>query len=202
MTEPKVVRRVSRFVRLKEREQARLAKLLPKQPRPAKQPPEQPPERTKAAPKRKTWLVLLPQNTPPLELMLGDIGSPDPEEIAWTLDVSRSTAYRWIKQGTAPRTALLALFYATQWGQSQVHARAHNDAVMQATIARNLLERLEAAERKLARLGQIGEFGSANDPAEGVVASHSAHGAVTPEPGAETGETDELIRKEILRFAK
>lgn len=166
--------------------------------------------KVKKAPKRKkltatkTWLALLPRSTPPLDVMLADLGSPNAVEIAKTLDVTGSTVYRWRKQGEAPRAAMLALFYATKWGRSQVHAQAHNDAVLQAHIARNLLERLDAAERKLAKLGQIGEFGSANDPAEGAPTASGtplATGVASHEPLAETSSTSPAIRKEIARFA-
>lgn len=166
--------------------------------------------KVKKAPKRrkasatKTWLALLPRTTPPLDVMLADIGPPNAPEIAKTLGVHCSTVFRWIARGEAPRTAMLALFYASKWGQSLVHSQAHNDAVLQAQTARNLLERLDAAERQLARLGQIGEFGSANDPAEGVPTASTEPRATSPvaeEVGSETGSTGPRIRRAIARFA-
>lgn len=154
---------------------------------------------------RKNFLVLLPRHTPSLNAMLEDIGTPSLSVVAKVLGVHVRTVERWVAADCAPRAALLALFYATRWGQSLVHTQAHNDAVLQAHIARNLLERLDNAERQLAKLGQIGEFGTANDPAPGVQTyplqpPHT--GIAAAETSSETSATSQLIRDEIMWFAR
>lgn len=132
--------------------------------------------------KRNTWLALLPRSVPALSQMLEDIGNPSARLVARALGVHPRTVERWMEQDTAPRAALLALFYATQWGRSAVNCQAENDAQLFFGYAAALRTELDAANAKLARLGQIGEFGSANDPAQGVPAG-APQSAVIPQAG-------------------
>lgn len=111
----------------------------------------------------------LPKHVPSLELMLNDLSNPSPEALAKALGVTRSTVYRWLKQGEAPRPVMLALFWITRWGVSDIHCAAHNDAVNQAQLAAMYRSRVEVLEAKLERMGRIGDFGAANDPAQEVL---------------------------------
>lgn len=111
------------------------------------------------------------QHTPDLHTMLADLGSPNVRQLGKALGVSPSTAARWIKTGEAPRPAMLALFWLTRWGVSQINCQAQNDAIHQAQLAacyRGQLEeacaRLMEAQAKLEHLSRIGHFGAANDP--------------------------------------
>lgn len=106
----------------------------------------------------------LPKHTPPLALMLSDIGSPPLDKLAKALGVSLRTVGRWIKADKAPRSAMLSLFWLTRWGVSKVHCQAHNDAVMQANISVLLLRELNAALDQVKHLKRIGDFGAANEP--------------------------------------
>jgi hypothetical protein len=124
-------------------------------------------------------LVFLPRATPALPLMLADIGEPSVQSLAATFGVDRKTAQRWVREGTAPRSVLLALYYVTRWGRSEVHCRAENDARAQAALAFALRTELDKANALLAQLGQIGDFGSANDPARQVASRPPA----PPAPG-------------------
>jgi hypothetical protein len=128
---------------------------------------------------RRNCLALLPRRVPALSILLDDIGNPDPAAIAKTLGVSLSTVYRWKAKDTAPRAVLLALYYATQWGRSDVNCHAVNDARLYSGYAGVLRTELDAANAKLARLGQIGDFGSANDPAPGAPAGAPQSTVVT-----------------------
>lgn len=116
-------------------------------------------------------LALHRQHTPDLPTMLADLGNPNVRQLGRALGVSPTTAARWIKAGHAPRPAMLALFWLTRWGVSQIHCQAHNDALQQAQIAANYLSQLKeagaqlmVAQAKLDHLGRIGDFGAANDP--------------------------------------
>lgn len=130
------------------------------------------------------WLPLLPKKLPPLGLMLEDIGDPSTDAIAKALDVSRETVQRWIAQEKAPRVVLLALYYVTSWGRSEVNCQAENDASFYYSFVASLRTELAAANAKLARLGQIGDFGSANDPAHEVASRpFVAHTALKPDSG-------------------
>lgn len=110
----------------------------------------------------------LPTQTPPLWVMLEDIGSPSPKAVAKSLGVSEVTVKKWIKHDTAPRAVLLAVFWITRWGMSAVDAEAHNAAIMSAGLARARLSEIERLQGAMHRLGRIAQFGSANDPAQGV----------------------------------
>lgn len=118
--------------------------------------------------RRRGLLIFLPTNTLPLRVLLEDIGSPSAEALGEALGVHRRTVERWLREGSAPRTALLALYYVTRWGRADVHMQAENDARAQAALAFHLKTQLDEARAQLARIGQIGEFGSANDPAKDV----------------------------------
>jgi len=105
-------------------------------------------------------LVFLPRATPALPLMLADIGEPSTQSLAAAFDVDRKTARRWVREGTAPRSVLLALYYVTRWGRSEVHCQAENDARAHAALAFVLRAELDQANAQLARLGQLGDFSS------------------------------------------
>lgn len=118
----------------------------------------------------------LPKQMPSLEMMLADIGNPRPDQLAKALGVSVKTIYRWKQEEEAPRVAMLALFFVTQWGRGQVHCDAHNDALQQAQIAacyRSQLKEMQAqlkeTQAQLVHLGRIGDFGAANDPSPEVM---------------------------------
>jgi predicted DNA-binding transcriptional regulator AlpA len=116
-------------------------------------------------------LCLIPESIPPLPLLLDDIGcssSRKVKDLAKALSVSEATVRRWRKQRTAPRPVMLALFWLTRWGQSAVDCHAHNDAVMHAGMARALKAEVEGLKVQLAKLGSLGDFGSANDPVPGL----------------------------------
>lgn len=106
----------------------------------------------------------LPKHVPSLELMLNDLSNPSPEALAKAMGVARTTVYRWLRKGEAPRPVMLALFWITRWGVSDVHCAAHNDAVHQAQLAAMYRSRVEELEAKLEHMERIGDFGAANDP--------------------------------------
>lgn len=119
----------------------------------------------------------LPAHLPPLWMLIDDIGRPSARKIAKALDVTERTVQRWIKADKAPRAAMFALFWLTRWGHSAVHCEAHNDAILQASIARNLSDQLKRLQSQLEHVARIADFGAANDPAESVRARKSTSGA-------------------------
>ncbi len=105
-----------------------------------------------------------PGQMPSLAMMFEDIGNPTPKQVGDALGVHEATVCRWLRKGQAPRSAMLALFWITRWGVSQVHAEAHNAAVVHAGHARALLTQVHKLESRLARLARIADFGAGNDP--------------------------------------
>jgi len=111
-----------------------------------------------------SYLSLLPKTTPALTRMIQDLGNPSVETLGMALDVTPSTVRRWIKEDAAPKTALLALYWITSWGMSQLDADARNQAVESVGLVRALQTRVSELEHLLEKTKQIGSFGSANDP--------------------------------------
>lgn len=107
---------------------------------------------------------LLPRHVPPLGTLLADLGHPSAAELAQALGVSRRTVYRWLRADHAPRPVMLSLFWVTRWGRSEIDCRAVNDAA-QAHAMLKLYQQLADQRRgQLAKLLDLGGFGSANDP--------------------------------------
>lgn len=59
----------------------------------------------------------LPKTLPSFAELVADLGHPKAEALAKSLDVSPSTVRRWRRE-QAPRTAILALWWLSRWGQS------------------------------------------------------------------------------------
>lgn len=135
----------------------------------------------------------LPTQLPPLWMLVDDIGRPSPRQLAKSLDVTERTVRRWLKEDKAPRPVMFTLFWLTRWGQHAVHCEAHNDAILQASIARNLRDQIERLQAQLEHVGRIADFGAANDPAESVRARRPAieapklHRQSVEKPSKKTG---------------
>lgn len=106
----------------------------------------------------------LPRQLPLLSQMLADLGSPRPAALARALGVSERTAWRWVAADDAPRSALLALYWLTAWGWSEVVSDAQQTITLARGMADCLGRELTAARAEIARLRAIGYYGSANDP--------------------------------------
>lgn len=110
----------------------------------------------------------LPRQMPALDVMLCDIGNPTAPQVAHALGVSERTVRRWLREDAAPRPAMLALFWITRWGLSAIDCEAFNTASMHRGLAAALKDEIGRLQTRLDRLGRIGDFGAANDPAPGV----------------------------------
>lgn len=129
-------------------------------------------------------LNLFPRSMPDLMLMLDDLGNPSSEQLAKALRVSERTVRRWIARGEAPIPAAMTIYWVTSWGQAELVAEAAFGIDVYRELARSLHDECEDLRRKLASLGGIGEFGSANDPLPGVVAGSPAEGLAVPDTAA------------------
>lgn len=121
-----------------------------------------------------------PRQLPPLADMLRDLGA-SIHDASRALHVAPSTLYRWHKTGT-PRAAALGLYWMTSWGVSELV----EDAVWRARTAERLADargrELATLRAHLLKLGELGEFGSANDPMEHVPRMFGLDGARTDRP--------------------
>lgn len=103
-------------------------------------------------------------HTPPLSYMLDDLLTRDPQVIAKHLGISPKTLARWQASDTAPRAAMLALFYETQWGANLIATTAHNGEMYARQEANGLKRENAMLRARIARLESIGNFGAANAP--------------------------------------
>ena len=74
---------------------------------------------------------------PNLPDMVQDLNA-TPGQLAAYLGVSKSTIYRWLNVGTAPQSAMLAIYWQTSWGLSEIDADMHNRANVYQWLAQAL----------------------------------------------------------------
>jgi len=106
----------------------------------------------------------LPRQLPALSLMLDDIGAPSADQVAKALQVSVHQVRAWRRLDQAPHTAMLAIFWLTQWGMSLVECEAINVANLHMGMASALTREVETLRAELARVISLGDFGCANAP--------------------------------------
>lgn len=125
-----------------------------------------------------------PRQLPPLAEMLRDMGA-SIQDASRALHVAPSTLYRWHNTG-APRAAALGLYWMTSWGVSELV----EDAVWRARATERLADargrELATLRAHLLKLGELGEFGSANDPMEHVPRVFGLDGAGGDRPTLST----------------
>lgn len=96
--------------------------------------------------------------------MLDDLGNPPARVIARSFAVSEATARRWIKNDNPPLPVLLATYWLTRWGQSEVDAEAVNAARMHAGLYEALRRENNTLKQRIGYLERTGDFGTANMP--------------------------------------
>lgn len=105
-----------------------------------------------------------PKALPIWQAILDDLGDPSARRVARALGVSVRTVYRWNAAQEAPRCAVLALFWLTRWGRSQVDAQAANDAAMACSYVETLTREVERLEIELRHVHALNASGAANQP--------------------------------------
>lgn len=115
-------------------------------------------------------LCRLPTSTPPLSIMLQDIGLPNDAALAKAMGVTVRTAQKWIHQDKAPQAVMLAIYWLTRWGVSTIDTNAHNDAVMSYGLAKSRERQVADLQGQIKRVERLADFGSANDPLPTIMA--------------------------------
>lgn len=138
-----------------------------------------------------------PRQLPPLADMLRDLGA-SIHDASRALHVAPSTLYRWHNTG-APRAAALGLYWMTSWGVSELI----EDAIWRARTAEKLADargrELATLRGHLLKLGELGEFGSANDPMEHVPKMFGLDGAGVDRPTLPTEPANIITEVQPLR---
>lgn len=91
-------------------------------------------------------------------------------KLAKRLGVTERTIFRW-KATDAPKCARLALWWITNPGLSTWDAEAFNQVQMHRGMNASLVRENRRLVALLRQLGQVGDYGSANDPAPEVPVS-------------------------------
>lgn len=115
-------------------------------------------------------LALLPRHLPSWADLLEDIGNPAPDKLAKAMGVTVRSIRRWKAAGKAPLPVMLALYWVTRWGQSEASTRADWTLEVHRQLAEALKRDNDELRAQLAAIGQISDFGSANDPSPAVPA--------------------------------
>lgn len=113
----------------------------------------------------------LPRSLPIWQAILDDLGNPHPARVARLLGLGVRTVYRYNRDGQAPRSVCLALFWLTRWGRSQVYSQAVNDCQVAVAYASAIERELHQARAALAHVLALNEHGAANSPV--LQASHA-----------------------------
>ena len=117
-------------------------------------------------------MLKAPRSLPSFALLMQDMEDMqlNQRSLAKYLGVSRETMGRWKIEGRAPRPAMLALFWESQWGRNLADTSAVNDArryygyheALKKEVAR-LCAEIETLNAEIAELKK-GGAGSANSP--------------------------------------
>lgn len=101
---------------------------------------------------------------PTFRAMVLDLGNPHARDLGEALGVHPHTVERWRRHDRAPRPVMLALFWLTSWGQSELDCDLHNRATHAGAHLAAAVSEAERLRRELARVLAAGDFGSANRP--------------------------------------
>lgn len=105
-----------------------------------------------------------PRKLPIWHQILEDLGHPHPRQVAKVLGIGTRTVYRYNRQGHAPRSVCLALFWLTRWGRADVHSLAINDALIAVAYAKALDQEVKKLRTRIEQVLALSETGAANQP--------------------------------------
>lgn len=86
-----------------------------------------------------------------------------PKLVCKKLDVSERTVRRWLAEGTAPRMAVLALYWESQYGRSLIDVEHHHEICIMRTRIRILEEQFVRAKDVITGMKLL-NYGTSNEP--------------------------------------
>lgn len=125
-----------------------------------------------------------------------------PASVATALGVSLSTVYRWLAEDSAPRVALLALFWVTRWGLSATDVEAFNLVQVHMGLSQALQDDNRKLRAELATAGRIGDFGSANDPTQHISSRADPQALAASEPRDASPPASSTLQSEARRHSR
>lgn len=113
-------------------------------------------------------LIPLPRQLPSLPLLLDSIGNPADADLARWLGVSVRSVRNYKAASHAPKPVMLALFWISEWGMSEVNCYHRNAASRFYALAECRAIVAEKLHARLARLAlerfSAAPIAAANDP--------------------------------------
>lgn len=112
-------------------------------------------------------LIPLPRHLPSLPLLLDSIGNPPDADLARWLGLSVRSIRNYKAANHAPKPVMLALFWISEWGMSEVNCYHRNAASRFYALAECrgiVVEMLRARIAWLERHGAARPAAAANDP--------------------------------------
>ena len=105
-----------------------------------------------------------PRALPIWQTIIDDLSNPHPARLAKVLGLGVRTVYRYNREGHAPRSVCLALFWLTRWGRSEVYWQAVHDCQVAVGYANAVESELRQTRTQLAHVMALNETGAANSP--------------------------------------
>lgn len=96
-----------------------------------------------------------------LRMFIDELGGP--KQVHKYLDVSERTVWHWLSTGRVPRAAVLALFWESRWGRSQIFTEQVNEIRLLYRQVCILQDQYQKAKDIVAGLRAM-HAGSANEP--------------------------------------
>jgi hypothetical protein len=108
--------------------------------------------------------MFLANRLPSFSQLIEALPEREPGQLCKYLDITHQTLRRWKAAQTAPRMAMLAMYWETPYGASLVNTTAHNGAMYARQEVCGLKAENAMLHARIARLEGLGNFGSANEP--------------------------------------
>ena len=95
------------------------------------------------------------------KLFVHELGGP--KQVCKKLDVTERSVWRWLAAGTAPKMAVLALYWESQYGRSLIDTDHHNETVILRTRIKILEDQFVRAKDVITGMKLL-NYGTANEP--------------------------------------
>ena len=109
-------------------------------------------------------LNMAPRSLPSFNQILPHLGDPSALRLARYLGVSERTIYHWKKTDKAPKSARLALFWESSYGQQTIDCELFNAMQTHKMLSESLGRKVRNLEARIRYLEKNGTFDSANAP--------------------------------------
>jgi len=108
--------------------------------------------------------LLISPTLPSYPHLLDVLGRPSPREVARYTGVTPRTVERWNAAEVAPKSAMVAMFWLSCYGRSQLECDLVNELRVSQFLTNSLRDDLQQMRVRVAWLEKNGRFDSSNQP--------------------------------------